>query len=179
MSDPDFGPRGHLPGRAATRARKIVLREQMGVGWPAAAVAAGGVLLAVAVAFAVLRTVPPGVPYERVALVEDLGRDVAVVVATDAGPALVVRGGGGALRAFAAPDGAVRWCDESRRLEGADGAVWTPEGVRVSDGAGVGSLAPLPAAVHDGALYVDATAPAAALPASPVGARPTCDASAG
>ena len=62
--EPTERPHAYLPPRAA-RARKLVLRRQLGVGWPAAAVGfallilvAGGVLLA--------RGGRPGAPWVRV-----------------------------------------------------------------------------------------------------------------
>jgi len=176
MSDPDFGPGGYLPGRAAKRARKIVLREQMGLGWPLAAVGAAAALVAVAVAFVALRSGPPGPPFFPVGLVEELGGDVAVVVRTNEGPPAMLIRAAGSLRAFLWPGEAVRWCDVSRQLESDAGTVWTPEGARVSGdpGASGGSLAPLPTAVHDGTLYVAPARPEAPLPASPTGAVPTC-----
>jgi len=176
MSDPEFGPRGYLPGRAAKRARKIVLREQMGLGWPLAAVGASLALVVVAVVFFALRSGPPGPPFTAVGSVADFGRETVAVLGTDSGPpALVVRTGG-ALRAFAGPGEEVRWCEASRRLESEAGTVWTLEGVRVSGEPGVagGSLAALPTAVHDGKLYVASTAPEAPLPAAPNGAVPRC-----
>lgn len=180
MSDPDFGPRGYLPGRAAKRARKIVLREQMGLGWPLAAVCAGVALVVVAVAFVGLRSGPPGPPFASVGSVDDLGREVAIVATTQTGPPVLLVRAGGSLRAFVSPGEEVRWCEASRRLESDSGSVWTLEGVRVSDGAGSseGSLAPVPTAVHDGLLYVASADPGAPLPAAPSGVVPVCDAAA-
>ncbi|HUG87123.1 MAG TPA: hypothetical protein VMM13_21320, partial [Euzebya sp.] len=48
---PEFGPGGYLPARAAQRARKIVLREQMGLHWAVAAVVAGLLILAITIPF--------------------------------------------------------------------------------------------------------------------------------
>lgn len=160
---PDAGPRGYLPPKAARRARKIVLREPMGLGWPVAAVVAMVVLVGVAVAFVVLRTGPPAAPFVAVGPVAAVPQGSAGVLDGAGTDVLVVRAGG-RFRVFAAPGGAPAYCDASRRLEAPDGAVWTLDGAAA--GRGAASLTPLPSAVHDGTVYVDPTAPGAALPAA-------------
>jgi hypothetical protein len=42
---PDIGPSGYLPPRAAKRARKIMLREPLGLQWAVAAMIAGVLVL--------------------------------------------------------------------------------------------------------------------------------------
>ena len=173
---PEFGPKGYLPPRAAARARKIVLREPMVIGWPLAAVTAAVVLAVVGAVF-LLRSGAPGAPFVAVGPPPDLSADdrVATIVVPVGGDALVVRAGGG-LRTFAAPDATLRWCPESRRLESATGDVFTPEGVRLGgDGT---SLAPVPSVVYEQQLYVDAEAltDPEPLPAAEEGVDPVCTA---
>nr|MBA2530088.1 adenosylcobinamide-GDP ribazoletransferase [Euzebyales bacterium] len=67
MKQPDYGPRGYLPERAAKRARKIVLREQMGPAWPLAAVAAALLVGATGLWYLVTAGRPPGPPYTPLA----------------------------------------------------------------------------------------------------------------
>jgi hypothetical protein len=169
--EPQFGPGGYLPERAAKRARKIILREQMGMGWPVAAVVAGVLLLALGAVYLVTRTGPPGEPYTAVADLEDVDPRGLAVLDAGADQVLVVRAGGG-VRTFAAPPAPVVYCEESRRLEGADGSVWAVNG-RVQAGPGV-SLAPLPTLVYDGVVYVDPTAPGPPPPPDPARVAPMC-----
>jgi hypothetical protein len=168
----DYGPRGYLPERAARRARKIVLREQMGLGWPLAAIVAAAVVAAVGVAF-LLRSGPPGAPFRPAGPLEAVPASSAVTLPVEGADAevLVARAAGG-LRTYAAPGAQVAWCARSRRLESPAGQVWTPEGILVG---GTGdSLRPLPSTVYDGTLYVDPAAAGAPLPADPRGETPAC-----
>jgi hypothetical protein len=144
---PDFGPSGYLAPRAAKRARKIVLRERMGLGWPLAAVLAGVVIAVVAAVF-FLRTGPPGPPFVAVISIIDIAPGTAELGGEDV---LVVRAAG-RVRAFRAPGVPVWWCGRNRRLESA-GSVWTIDGA-LTGGEGE-SLRPLETAVHDGRVYVD------------------------
>lgn len=169
-SAPDAGPRGYLPPKAARRARKIVLREPMGLGWPIAAVVAMVVLVGVAVAFVLLRTGPPDPPFVAAGPVAAIPQGTAGTLVADGTDVLVVRAGG-RFRVFAAPSPTPAYCEASRRLEAADG-VWTLDGARV--GGGATSLAPLPSAVHDGTVYVDPTNPGDPLPPSPRDEAPGC-----
>lgn len=166
---PEYGPRGYLPERAAKRARKIVLREQMGLHWVVAAAAAAAVVLAAGAAYLLAGTAPPGPPFERVATLTAIDEAGAEVV----GDYLVVRAGG-PLRVYAAPPVAVTWCAPSNSLESPSGAVWSREG-RVLGGRAE-PLRRAPAEVHDGVLYVN-TDRHQLLPgptADPVGASPRC-----
>jgi hypothetical protein len=170
----DYGPRGYLPERAARRARKLILREPLGMGWAVAAVGAGIVLAVVGLVFLLTRTGPPGSPFEAVGpidAVDPRGLEVADAAGV---PVIVVRAGGG-VRAFAAParhDATIVYCAESRRLESADGSVWDLAGRR-RGGPGP-DLRELPARIHQGTLYVDPTRrlPRPAVPDA--GEQPAC-----
>ncbi|MPZ87575.1 MAG: hypothetical protein GEU81_05760 [Nitriliruptorales bacterium] len=171
---PSYGPRGYLPERAAHRARKIILREQMGLAWPLAAAGAGILLAVVGIAF-LLRSGPPGEPYAPAGEIAAVARNAAEVIqieGTDQS-VLTVRGGG-TVRTFAAPEEPLLFCQESRRLESPSGAVWTLEGILV--GGGGQSLRPAPSLVYDGVLYIDTEAlrTAAPPPASPRGETTAC-----
>lgn len=168
---PAFGPRGYVPPQAAKRARKIVLREPMGLGWPVAAVVAGLAVMALGAVFLLTRTGPPGPPFQAVVALADVDPRGAVIVAADTGEVLVVRAGG-PVRTFAAPGVELSYCPASKRLEGDGGAVWALDG-RHLGGPG-SSLAPLRSQVHDGTVYVDVDHPLTAPPAATVGAEPAC-----
>jgi hypothetical protein len=153
---PDFGPSGYLPPRAAQRARKIMLREPLGLQWAAAAVVAGALVLIAGGILLLLMSRPPGAPYVAAGQMSAIDARGAGIVRLETGEeVLVVRGGGG-VSVFAAPDQPVSWCVESGRLESADGTVWEPTG-RLIGGRGA-SLARLPAEVHDGLIYVNPSA---------------------
>lgn len=170
-TEPDFGPRGYLPQRAARRARKIILREQLGLGWPLAAVVTAVVLLATAAAFLLTRSGPPGPPFAEVVELAGLGTGTATRVPAAAAELLVVRTGAG-VRVFVAPEQATTYCRASGRLEGADGSVWDTRGQRLAgDGA---SLATLPVQVHAGVVYADTSAPRPAPAPADAGVRPRC-----
>lgn len=176
MSGPEFGPGGYLPNKAAKRARKIVLREQMGWGWPLAAVAAALLVGGAGVAYVRTSSRPPGPPYAAVAPISRIDAAGASVMTGTSGnvllhPVLIVRAGG-PVRAFAVDDAAgVEWCPASRRLETAD-AAWNPDGRR-SFGDGP-SLAPLPSVVFNGIVYVDTANPLPRPAAAPAGQPPVC-----
>lgn len=148
--DPDFGPQGYLPERAARRARKIVLRAPLGLQWVIGAVVVGVVVVVVGVVFLTSAGGPPGEPYVEVGPVDALGparfdEDRGVLFLTAAGP----------VRAFIVPGEPVpAWCPRSGHLESPDGRVWSPTG-RALDGGG--SLAEHPTIVVDGVLYLDQT----------------------
>lgn len=153
---PEYGPRGYLPPRAAKRARKIILREPMGLQWAIAAVIAGVLVLAAGAVLFGLRSGPPSTPFVAAGEISRVDpRGVATLPLDDGRDVLVLRGAGG-VAVFADPTGTVRWCAERSRLIAPTGAVWEPDGRLV--GGGGRSLARLPAQVHDGVLYVDASA---------------------
>lgn len=165
--DPQFGPSGYLPQRAARRARKIVLRAEMGLGWPAAAIAAALLVGLTGLAFFVLRAGPPDAPFEPVADIAEIDARGAEVV----GDLLVVRAGGG-VQVFSAPETSVRYCTAAGALEGADGTIWNLNGRRIS--AGGMSLTPVASQVHDGTLYADPTTTGPAPAGDDRGAEPGC-----
>jgi hypothetical protein len=168
-----YGPGGYLPERAAKRARKIVLREEMGLQWPIAAVVAAVIVLAAGLWFVRADSRPPGEPFEAVLDIDEVDpRGAAVLPAADPGTGLVVVRAGGGVRVFRTPTDEVAWCAESGRLEAPGGAVWNTNG-RLVGGPGE-SLEPLPSQVFDGTLYVDETASGVRLPADPAGATPQC-----
>jgi hypothetical protein len=146
--DPDFGPRGYLPERAAKRARKIVLRAPLGAQWIVASLVAG-VVVVVAGVLLLTRGGAPGEPYVAVGAVED----VAGRVVFDDQLELLLVGLGGRIRAFQAPAD-VTYCDATRRLESPDGEVWSLTGRGT---AGTASFAEHPTVTADGVLYVDPT----------------------
>ncbi|HSK96198.1 MAG TPA: hypothetical protein VK891_06230 [Euzebyales bacterium] len=169
---PDFGPSGYLPPRAAKRARKIMLREPMGLQWAIAAVVAGVLVLVAGTALLLLRTGPPGPPFVSAGPVAAVDPTGAATIAAGDTRVLVLRGAGG-VSVFADPGAAVAWCAASGHLESADGAVWEPSG-RLIGGAG-DSLTRLPAQVHTGVLYVDPGAAGEQRPADPSqDAAPAC-----
>jgi hypothetical protein len=168
----EYGPRGYLPERAARRARKIVLRGRMGIGWPLAAVGAAVLVATVGIAF-LLRVGPPGPPYRAAGSLTAVAPASAEVLPLEGpqGGVLVVRAEG-TVRAFTPPPTPVAWCGATRRLESATGQVWTGDGVLVGgDGT---SLRSLPSSVYDGVVYVDPTDPGAVLPSDPRGEAPGC-----
>lgn len=168
---PEFGPRGYVPPQAAKRARKIVLREPMGLGWPIAAIGAGLLVGLLGVVYLLTQTGPPGPPFQALGQLDAIDPRGAEVLPARPEPVLVVRAGGG-VRAFLAPDEAVSYCAGSRRLEGSGGSVWTVDG-RLAGGPGP-SLAPVPAQVHDGVVYANAAEPAERPPATAADASPAC-----
>lgn len=176
----DFGPRGYLPERAAKRARKIVLREQMGLQWPIAAGVAALVVALAGTVYLLTGTDAPGEPYRPllgIDAVDPRGAEVLAAGEPRAGfPApvrdlAVVRAGGG-VRVLEAPSPDVVYCPASQRLEAPTGQVWNPNG-RLVGGAG-SSLPSVPALVFDGVLYVDETTTAPPPPAEPRGEQPRC-----
>jgi hypothetical protein len=169
---PDFGPSGYLPPRAAKRARKIMLREPMGLQWAIAAVVAGVLVLVAGSVLGLLRSGPPGAPFVDAGAVADVDPAGAGMVSVDGAQVLVLRGAGG-VTVFADPGRPVSWCAASGHLEAVDGTVWEPSG-RLIGGRGQ-SLARLPAEVHTGVLYVDTTAEGQRRAAQPsAGATPAC-----
>lgn len=166
-SAPDPGPRGYLPPKAAKRARKIVLRSEMGLGWPLAAVGASALVAVAGGAYLVDRSGPPDPPAVVVAALADVPADEALA-ATAAGADIVVARTGTRVRAYRAPGVAVRWDASCRALIAEDGGQWSADGEPLSDAA---PLTPLPTTVYGGDVYVDPTRPAAV----PETGRPACD----
>lgn len=167
---PDGGPRGYLPDRAAKRARKIVLREQMGIGWPVAALVAGVVLAGIALVYLLTRAGPPAPPFVPSVPIERIDPRGAGLVDVDGTKVLVVRAGGG-VRVFLSPGDAVAYCPDSRRVESSDD-VWSLTGRRT--GGNGDSLQPLRAQVHEGRLYIDLRPHVPPPAPEPLGERPVC-----
>ena len=168
----EYGPRGYLPERAAKRARKIVLREPMGLQWPIAAVIAALLLVAIGAVYLLTQTGPPDTPFVNAGALARVDPRGAEAVALPSGDeVLVVRGGGG-VSVFDDPGVAVTWCRQSRRLESARGQVWELDG-RLVGGQGQ-SLELLRSEVFDGVLYVDPNAGVPAPEPRDAGEQPAC-----
>src|SRR5512133_2776174 len=88
----------YLPPRAA-RARKLILRSQLGHGWIVASALFGVVILAAGVLF-LTRAGHPGPPWIRVAAVSALPAGAVTEVAGPAGQVVVVDRRDSGLRAF-------------------------------------------------------------------------------
>lgn len=146
---PDFGPRGYLPERASKRARKIVLRAPLGLQWIVAAVAFGVIVLAAGLVWLTAGG-PPGPPFVAAGPVTVTSPTVTHLDEVDA---WLVTGAGPALAIAGEQVDDLTWCEASRRLESADGRVWTATG----RGLGTPSLATHPLVVHEGTAYVDPT----------------------
>jgi hypothetical protein len=93
----------YLPPRAA-RARKLILRSQLGRGWIVASALFGVVILA-AGALHLSRAGRPGPPWVRVAPLSTLPAGAVTQVAGPAGQVVVVDRRGGEPRVFLAPPG--------------------------------------------------------------------------
>lgn len=164
--DVDFGPRGYLPGRAAKRARKIVLRAPMGLQWVVAAIVLGGVVLVAGWLLLTGSGDPPPPPFVPVEVTVDAG-EAQVLAAHDALLTTV-----GRPRAFAdAAALGLAWCAPLRQVESDDGRVWSATG-RGFDG--VDSLALHPTSVYDGVLYLDPTRTVPGPPPTDEPAADTC-----
>lgn len=164
-TEPDFGPSGYLPERAARRARKIVLRAPLGMQWVVAALVAGVVVVVAGTAFLVRSGAPPGPPWVEVAAVDEVG-DAGL----DRDLGLLLVGAGGRIRAFADAED-VTYCEPSNRLEAADGRVWSLTGRGLG---GAASLTEHPTLVQDGVLYVDPSRLSDGPTPSPDAAEPAC-----
>ena len=146
----------YLPPRAA-RARKLILRSQLGRGWIVASALFGIVILAAGALF-LARAGRPGPPWVRAAAVSALPAGAVTEVAGPAGQVVVVDRRDAGLRAFLAPAGP---CP----VVAAGGGFARPCAGQRWDAAGAPAggdreeaLPPLrrvPTALADGALYVD------------------------
>ena len=146
--EPDFGPSGYLPGRAAKRARKIVLRAPLGLQWLLASVAFGVTVLVAGLVF-LRASGPPAAPYEPTVSLTDVTGDVAAL--PDLSATLVLAGG--RVSVFANPGRPLTYCPATRRLLDGSGGLWSVDG----RGLGTRSLERHPTTVHDGVVYVDPT----------------------
>jgi hypothetical protein len=151
----------YLPPRAA-RARKLILRSQLGLGWIVASALFGLVILVAGVLF-LTRGSHPGPPWARVAPLSSLPVGAVTEVAGPAGATgrvVVVDRRGGEPRAFLAPAGP---CPVAAAGGGfarpCAGQRWDADGAPTS-GRGAGEEAPpplrrVPARFAGGDLYVD------------------------
>lgn len=147
--EPDPGPGGYLPERAARRARKIVLRAPLGLQWVVGALVVGVVVAVAAVAFLTSAGEPPGPPYVEVGPVDALRP-----ARYDERHGVLLLAASGPVRAFVVPEEpAPVWCERSGRLE-TEERVWSPTGRALDGGA---SLPQRPTVVVDGVVYLDPT----------------------
>jgi hypothetical protein len=163
--DPDFGPSGYLPDRAAKRARKIILRAPLGLQWVIASVVAGLVLVVAGVLFVQRGSSPPGEPWVEVG-------PVSAVRASsyDEDLDVLLVGAAGRVRAFAGAS-EVAWCPASNRLEAPDGRVWSLTGRGLG---GTPSLTEHPILVVNDLVYLDPTRTIPAPEPSAEGVEPGC-----
>jgi hypothetical protein len=148
LDQPEFGPSGYLPERAAKRARKIVLRAPLGLQWVVASLVAGLVVVVAGVLFLQRGAEPPPAPWVAAGAIEELHP-----ARFDPSLGVLLVTGGGRVRALVAAD-EVAYCAASNRLEAADGRVWSLTGRGF---AGTASLEEHPTQLHDGQVYVDPT----------------------
>ena len=151
------GKLAYLPPRAA-KARKLILRSQLGRGWIVASALFGLVILVAGFLF-LARQGRPGPPWARVAAVSALPAGAVTETPGPAGPVVVVDRRGG-LRAFLAPPGAcpirgagsgfARPCAGQRWDAGGSPASELRDGQEAPP-----PLRRVPAAVAGGDLYVD------------------------
>jgi hypothetical protein len=151
------GKLGYLPPRAA-KARKLILRSQLGRGWIVASALFGLVILVAGFLF-LARQGRPGPPWARVAAVSALPAGAVTETPGPAGQVVVVDRRGG-LRAFLAPPGAcpirgagsgfARPCARQRWDAGGSPASELRDGQEAPQ-----PLRQVPTAVAGGDLYVD------------------------
>jgi hypothetical protein len=149
----------YLPPRAA-KARKLILRSQLGRGWIVAS-ALFGVVILVAGVLLLARAGRPGPPWVRVAPLASLPAGAVTQVAGPAGQVVVVDRRAGGLRALFAPPGP---CPVRAAGDGfarpCTGQRWDADGGPATAGAGAARRAPpplrqVPASLAGGDLYVD------------------------
>jgi hypothetical protein len=151
----------YLPPRAA-RARKLILRSQLGRGWIVASALFGLVILVAGVLF-LTRDGHPGPPWVRVAPLVALpaGAVTQVQLAPD-GQVVVVDRRDGDLRAFLAPAGPcpVREAPGGGFARPCSGDRWDATGAPAGDGGEAPlRLRRVPVAFAAGDLYVNPEAP--------------------
>jgi hypothetical protein len=154
----------YLPPKAA-KARKLVLRSQLGLPWMLTAALFGAVILAAGTVFLV-KGGRPGAPWVRVAPVTRLPDGAVTQTPGPSGQVVVVDRRGGTLRAFALAPGAcpVVGASGGGFARPCAGQAWDstgrPAGAgRPAGGAGraatsAPTMRPLPAQVARGDLYV-------------------------
>jgi hypothetical protein len=161
MQTPDAEPRperaAYLPPRAA-RARKLILRTQLGLPWLLAATAVAGVILAAGVLLLVSGG-RPGSPWVPVAAVAAFPAGTVTEVAAPgvAGRVVIVDRRGGDLRAFVGPAAPCPAAPDGPGLRrGCTGQAWDADGAPRT--AGTQPLTRVPTRFAGGDLYVDAGA---------------------
>lgn len=169
--DLEFGPSGYLPERASKRARKIVLRAPLGAQWVWASVVAGAIVLVAGLVFLGRADDEPAPPFERIGALEEVTTSVGGVPGGPDDVLIVTEGGRPRAFDIAGFAHVPAYCDASRRLEAADGRMWTLTGRGL---AGAPSLAEYPVLVSDGDLYVDLSAAAPGPPPADEDAEPAC-----
>jgi hypothetical protein len=151
---PDPDRTAYLPPRAA-RARKLILRRRLGLGWVVAPAVFGLVIL-VAGGLWLARGGRPGAPWVRVAPLAALPAGAVSQAAGPGGQVVVVDRRGGELRAFLAARGACRVVAAGAGFaRPCSGERWTADGVPVPGRAAAAPLRWARAAVARGDLYVD------------------------
>jgi hypothetical protein len=167
---PDRGPGGtparpgrdpggrvaYLPPRAA-RARKLILRSQLGRGWILASALFGIVILAAGALF-LARAGRPGPPWVRVAALSALPAGAVSEVAGPAGQVVVVDRRDGQPRAFLTSPGPcpVQAAPEGGYARPCAGHRWDATGAPSGAGTRLPSpLRPVPASFADATLYVN------------------------
>ena len=169
---PRAAPERHayLPPRAA-RARKLILRGQLGLGWIVGSVVFALVIL-VAGVLLLVQGGRPGAPWVQVASLEDLPPGSVRQVTLPGGRAVLLDRREGRVRAFAVPPGE---CAVTATPGGfarpCTGQRWGLDGAPQA-----GAAQPLPrlrVLAARGGLYVDPSTPAAATPPTPPRARPS------
>jgi hypothetical protein len=145
----------YLPPRAG-KARKLILRTQLGLPWMLAAIAFGVVILVAGTLFLV-KGGRPGAPWQRVAPLRAMADGTVSQRPLRAGEVVVVDRRGGTLRAFLAPDGP---CPVVGSAGGfarpCTRQAWDRSGAPAGGaGAAAPRLRPVPATVAKGELYVN------------------------
>jgi hypothetical protein len=148
----------YLPPRAA-RARKLILRSQLGRGWIVASALFGVVILAAGALF-LTRAGRPGPPWVRVAALSALPAGTVTQAAGPSGQVVVVDRRDGGLRAFLAPPGpcpvVVAGSGFARPCAGQRwDAAGAPASERRDGQEAPPPLRQVPATLADGDLYVD------------------------
>jgi hypothetical protein len=143
----------YLPPRAA-RARKLILRTQLGLPWVIAALAFAGLIL-LAGSFFVFQSGRPGAPWVRVGPASAFQPTSVLQVNAPDGRIVVVDRRDGLLRTFEAPEGAcpVEAAGEAGCSRPCSGQTWDADGV--PEQRGDQPLRRVPARVARGDLYVE------------------------
>jgi hypothetical protein len=152
--EPSTQRTAYLPPRAG-KARKLILRTQLGLPWMLAAIAFGVVILVAGTLFLV-KGGRPGAPWQRVAPLGAMADGTVSQRPLRAGEVVVVDRRAGTLRAFLAPDGP---CPVVGSADGfarpCTRQTWDRSGAPAGGAATAPRLRPVPATVAKGELYVN------------------------